>query len=51
MFLYRIIAIIIMVGLVVLGIYLYERTCYLGLRPAECGDTLLFQPKVISSLQ
>lgn len=44
----KIIAVIVMAALVMLGIYLYERACYSGLRPSECGDTLLYHPEIIS---
>ena len=44
----KIIAIVVMAGLVMLGIYLYERACYSGLRPSECGNTLLYHPEIIS---
>jgi hypothetical protein len=37
-----------MAELVMLGIYMSERTCYEGLRPSECGSTLLYHPKIIS---
>jgi hypothetical protein len=43
----KIIGVILMAGLILLGIYLYERACYSGLRPSECGDTLLYNPKTI----
>lgn len=37
-----------MAALAMLGIYMYERTCYAGLRPSECGDTLLYHSEIIS---